>query len=100
MDHLLELVKLMRHARHGVKFRIWFDPTDGDRLTFHLLLHEDLPKMKVQRGGQTDITFEAIDRDAEAALEKVLSQFCKCLKNTLDELEDGTDGKGAPGNAM
>lgn len=100
MDQMIELVKLMRQAKHGVKFRIWFDPTDGNRLTFHLLLHHDWPEMKTQYGAQANITFEAIDRNPDSALEKVLDQFCKSLSGTLNELEDGTDGKGAPGNAM
>lgn len=53
MDELLELVKLMAETPHGVKFRIWNDPDDGEcgrGLHFDMLLHEDWPKMETQRG--------------------------------------------------
>lgn len=92
MNQLIELMKLMRQAKHGVKFRIWFDPTEGDWLTLHLLLHEDWPEMKTQRGFQATITFAAIDNDPQVALDLTLPIFCEALKNTLNELDDENNG--------
>lgn len=93
MDEFRELMNLMHGTPHGVKFRVWYDPTEANKgLCFDLLLHQDWPEMKIQRGGRVYVSCMEPGGPKSDDIKDVLRKFSVALQKTIRELEGMTDG--------